>query len=38
MAMIKIDYKSFNLGTYATEEEARQAYVDAKLKYHNVQL
>ena len=38
MAMIKIDYKAFNLGTYATEEEARQAYADAKLKYHNVQL
>ena len=36
MVMIKIDYKSFNLGTYDTEEEARKVYVDAKLKYHNV--
>lgn len=25
-----------DLGTYDTEEEARQAYIDGKLKYHNV--
>ena len=29
--------KFIDLGSYATEEEARQAYADAKLKYHNVQ-
>ena len=37
MSMIKVDYKSMYLGTYDTEEEARQSYVDAKLKYHGVQ-
>ena len=37
-AQIKVDYKSINLGTYDTEEEARQTYLDAKLKYHNVKL
>ena len=37
-AQIKVDCKSFNLGCYDTEEEARQVYVDAKLKYHNVNL
>ena len=36
MSHIKVDYKGINLGTYSTEEEARQAYIDAKLKYHNV--
>lgn len=30
--------KYIDLGSYATEEEARQAYVEGKLKYHNVQL
>jgi len=38
VAKIKVDNKSFNLGTYDTEEEARQVYLDAKLKYHNVNL
>jgi hypothetical protein len=28
--------KYMYLGSYDTEEEARQAYVDAKLKYHGV--
>jgi hypothetical protein len=37
-ARIIVDYKKFNLGTYDTEEEARQAYTDAKLKYHNINL
>ena len=37
-AQITIDYKKFNLGSYHTEEEARQAYIDAKLKYHNINL
>ena len=37
-AYIKVDYKSFNLGAYDTEEEARQVYIDAKLKYHNINL
>ena len=30
--------KPISLGTYDTEEEARQAYIDAKLKYHNIKL
>ena len=38
VAQIKVDCKSFNLGSYHTEEEARQTYIDAKLKYHNVKL
>ena len=37
-AQIKVDNKTFYLGTYDTEEEARQAYIDGKLKYHNVKL
>jgi len=37
-AQIAVDYKLFNLGSYDTEEEARQAYTDGKLKYHNVNL
>ena len=37
-AQIKVDNKSFSLGSYHTEAEARQAYIDAKLKYHNVKL
>ena len=35
---IKLDSKTIHLGYYDTEEEARQAYIDAKLKYHNVNL
>ena len=37
-AQITLDNKSFHLGYYHTEEEARQVYIDAKLKYHNVKL
>ena len=37
-AEIKVDNKKFYLGSYDTEEEARQVYTDAKLKYHNVKL
>jgi hypothetical protein len=37
-AYIKVDYKAINLGSYDTEAEARQAYIDAKLKYHNIKL
>ena len=38
VAKITVDYKKFYLGSYDTEEEARQAYTDAKLKYHNINL
>ena len=37
-ASIKVDNKAFYLGSYDTEEEARQTYLDAKLKYHNINL
>ena len=37
-ASITVDNKKISLGTYDTEEEARQVYIDAKLKYHNVNL
>jgi len=37
-ASIKVDKKNFYLGSYDTEEEARQAYLDGKLKYHNANL
>jgi hypothetical protein len=37
VAQIHHNYKGINLGTYDTEEEARQAYIDGKLKYHGVQ-
>jgi hypothetical protein len=37
-ARIIVDNKFFSLGSYDTEEEARKAYTDAKLKYHNVKL
>jgi len=33
-AMIRVDKKLLHLGCFNTEEEARQAYLDAKLKYH----
>ena len=38
VAKIKVDNKTFYLGSYDTEAEARQAYIDAKLKYHNIKL
>jgi len=34
IAQIKLDYKNIYLGSYNTEEEARQAYLLAKEKYH----
>lgn len=34
---LTVDYNPIYLGTYITEEEARKVYVDAKLKYHNIQ-
>ena len=37
-ARITVDNKKISLGTYDTEEEARQTYLNAKLKYHNVKL
>ena len=37
-SQIAVDNKAIHLGTYDTEAEARQAYVDAKLKYHNIKL
>ena len=37
-AEITVDNKKIYLGCYDTEEEARQAYIDAKLKYHNIKL
>ena len=37
-ASITVDNKAINLGSYDTEEEARQAYIDGKLKYHNIKL
>lgn len=33
-AQIRVNYKRINLGRYNTEEEARQAYLNAKEKYH----
>lgn len=35
MAKISINYKTIFLGRYDTEEESRQAYLSAKLKYHS---
>ena len=37
-ARITVDNKKIYLGYYDTEEEARKAYIDAKLKYHNINL
>jgi hypothetical protein len=31
---IKVDYKQIHLGYFNTEQEARQAYLEAKEKYH----
>ena len=33
-AQIKVNYKTINLGRYEKEEDARQAYLDAKKIYH----
>ena len=35
---IKVDYKDIYLGSFDTPEEARQAYIKAKWKYHGVWL
>ncbi len=37
-ARITVDNKQVSLGSYHTEAEARQAYTDGKLKYHNINL
>lgn len=34
ISQIMIDKKKIHLGLYETEQEARQAYLDAKQKYH----
>ena len=34
LAYITINYKPIHLGYYNTEEEAREAYLDGKRKYH----
>lgn len=33
---ISLNDKKIYIGTYDTEDEARQAYLEAKLKYHNI--
>jgi hypothetical protein len=33
-AQIRIDGKKTNLGSFNTEEEAKQCYIDAKKIYH----
>lgn len=35
-AQIKIDGKSIHLGYFIHEQDARQAYLDAKIKYHTI--
>ena len=35
-AKIMLNYKSIVLGRFNTEQEARQAYLDAKKIYHNI--
>ena len=35
-AQIKFNYKIIHLGRFATEEEARNAYLEAKKKYHKI--
>lgn len=33
---ITVNYKTINLGRFDTEEEARNVYLEAKKKYHNI--
>jgi hypothetical protein len=35
-AQIRLNYKNFHVGYYNTEEQAREAYLQAKQKYHNI--
>ena len=35
-AIIGLNFKTIYLGTYDTEEEARQAYLNAKIMYHPI--
>ncbi len=36
MSYITVDYKKIHLGYFNTEEEAKQAYSEAKQKYHQI--
>lgn len=36
LSKITLDNKSIHLGLFHTEKEARQAYLDAKEKYHKI--
>jgi hypothetical protein len=36
MAQIQLDGRHINLGYFVNEEDARNAYLDAKLKYHKI--
>jgi hypothetical protein len=36
MAQIKLDGKSKHLGLFVNEEDAREAYLNAKLRYHKI--
>lgn len=37
MSQIQLNNKKIHLGYFNTEEEARQAYLEAKKKYHKIQ-
>ena len=36
-AYIKLNKQRFNLGTFSTEEEARNSYLEAKKIYHIIE-